>query len=85
MSGLVFGLRAKNNSQNAELSFHCEADGTIYPCICGTYDGNSVQIDFNGLTWEEVQDLVLLLTSMIERARVKSWVPPKIGSTKEAP
>ena len=59
---LTFGLSAKNSESRLHLLFSREEGSEeIDPTIIGVHEGRDIQIDFDPLTDEEIDDLIHLL------------------------
>jgi hypothetical protein len=59
---IIFGLKAKNSSGEQSLHFSKGESGHgVDLTLVGVYRGEGVQIDFDALDDEDIDDLVLLL------------------------
>lgn len=58
---ITFGLSAENCSGNQYLHFQEGAGEGLNITLTGNYEGKDIQIDFDYLTPEEVNDLIFLL------------------------
>lgn len=57
---LALAIKAKNSS-GVQTLFIERAGGEISLCLTGVYEGREIQIDFEELGPEDVDDLILLL------------------------
>jgi len=64
-------LRAKNSSGLHYLFIDKEEENKILLCLTGTYKDKPIQIDFDALTIEDIQDLITLLKSRLPKKQEK--------------
>lgn len=58
---LTIGLTAKNSNGVQRLFFDKSDEGEYYFTLTGEYKGQQIQIDFEELTGEDVEDLIYLI------------------------
>lgn len=58
---IIFGLIADNSSGKQRLHFTKCDDGDLYLSLTGYYEGKDIQIDFDELTTDDIDDLIHLL------------------------
>lgn len=58
---LTLGLRAKNSSGTQRLFFDKEENDEFSFTLVGEYKGEPIQIDFESMTGEEIEDLICLV------------------------
>ena len=65
---LTFGFDANNSSGAQALVFtKDEEKDIVYPCLLGEHKGEAIQVDFNGLDREELQDLIGFLEMQLKK------------------
>lgn len=64
---LSFALRARNSSGHQILFLDRQPDGTFQLTLCGTYEDKEIQLDFDELTKEDLDDLIRLLSSRLPK------------------
>lgn len=64
---MIFGFTADNSSGKQALHFSQGKDGSLEITLVGKYGGDIIQIDFDALDAESVDDLIYLLQRYQER------------------
>lgn len=64
---LSFALRARNSSGHQILFLDRQSDGTFQLTLCGTYEGKEIQVDFDELTKDDLDDLIRFLSSRLPK------------------
>ena len=57
---LEFSISAKNSSGVQRLIFDVDHE-CLYACLYGVYEGKDIQIDFDGMNIDEVNELIRYL------------------------
>ena len=65
---LTFGFTASNSSGKQSLIFTKDAElGCVQPTLVGAYNGNDIQIDFDGLDKEDLSDLISFMEMQLNK------------------
>ncbi len=64
---IALALMAKNSSGDQLLYFYKQEDGTTSPTLVGRLDGKEIQVDFEGLTDDDLDDFIAYLQRVRDR------------------
>jgi len=65
---LTFGFTASNSSGKQSLIFTKDTGiDWVYPTLVGEYNGNDIQIDFDGLDKEDLKDLISFMGMQLNK------------------
>lgn len=64
---LSFVLHAKNSSGHQMLFLDRQPDGAFQLTLCGTYEGKEIQLDFDELSKDDLDDLIRFLSSRLPK------------------
>lgn len=64
---IALALMAKNSSGDQLLYFYKREDGTTSPTLVGRLDGKEIQVDFEGLTDDDLDDFIAYLQRVRDR------------------
>lgn len=65
MNDIGFKLTAENSSGKQDL-YMTEDGGEFWFTLCGTYNGNPIQIDFDKMTRSEIEDIKIGIELLLE-------------------
>ena len=65
---LTFGFTASNSSGKQSLIFTKDTElDCVHPTLVGEYNGNDIQIDFDGLDKEDLGGLISFMGMQLEK------------------
>ena len=70
---IIFGLKASNSSGNQLLHFN-KANNGLHLTLTGDFKGDNIQIDFDELNQEDLEDFISLLSKYVKPKTVSGVI-----------